>query len=123
MISMNWTYELIGPEMEQYAVSEERLELRIIRARDYWQQQLERGRISEAEGRNMYYLLNTIAQHMEATQNLLEAIGWMYGALGISPEENRRLKAKIQELEIQLQKYRICHDPALHPYIKLRDFG
>jgi len=120
---MDWTYELIGPEMERYAISEERLELRVIQARDYWQQQLERGRISEAEGRNVYYLLNTVAQHLEATQNLLEAIGWMYGVLGISPEENRRLRSKILELELQLQKYRICQDPTLHPYIKLRDFG
>lgn len=118
---MDWTYELIGPELQRFVTSEQRVEARLRSARDYWQKQLDNGRISEREAEVANSLLQAVDAYQEATTQLLEGIGWMYDTLGISPAENKRLRAKIHELEIALDKYRVCGDPRLHPYIKLSD--
>lgn len=118
---MDWAYELIGLELEKYVASKERVEARLKGARDYWQIQLDKGRISEREAEIINGLLGSVAAYQDATKELLEGIGWMYNALGISPEENKRLRAKILELEIALEKYKVVADPRLHPYIKIQD--
>lgn len=118
---MDWAYELIGPELEKYVASEERVEARLKGARDYWQKQLDNGRISEREAEIINGLLQAVGAYQDATNNLLEGIGWMYDTLGISPSENKRLRAKIHELEIALEKYKVVADPRLHPYIQLKD--
>jgi len=118
---MDWTYELIGPELERFVTSEQRVEARLRSARDYWQKQLDNGRISEREADAVNGLLQAVDAYQEATTQLLEGIGWMYDTLGISPAENKRLRARILELEIALEKYKVVRDPSLHPYIKLQD--
>lgn len=119
---MDWAYELIGQELERYVASEQRVERNLQRARDYWQTQLDKGRISEREADVINSLLQSVSAYQDATNYLHEAIGFMYDSLGISPAENKRLRARILELEIALEKYKVCHDPGLHPYIKLSDF-
>lgn len=118
---MDWTNELIGLELEKYVAADRRVGHNLKKARDYWQQQLDRGRISEREAEIINGFLQSVDYYQDATKNLLEGIGWMYGALGISPEENQRLRARIHELEIALEKYRVVRDPRLHPYVKLSD--
>lgn len=118
---MDWTNELIGFELDRYVTAEERVEAHLQRARDYWQLQLDRGRISEREADVVNTLLQSVDAYQEATNALLEGIGWMHETLGISPAENKRLRARILELELQLDKYKVCADPRLHPYVKIKD--
>lgn len=118
---MDWATELIGFELERFVVSEERVSSSLQKARDYWQKQLDRGRISEREADVINGLLQAVDAYQDSTNRLLEGIGWMYDTLGISPAENKRLRSKILELEIALEKYKVVHDPRLHPYIKIRD--
>ena len=118
---MDWAYELIGLELEKYVSAEERVEARLKGARDYWQRQLDNGRITEREAEIVNGLLQAVGAYQDATKHLLEGIGWMYDTLGISPSENKRLRAKIHELEIALEKYKVVADPRLHPYLKIKD--
>ena len=119
---MDWTYDLIGPELERFVTAERRVEYNLKKARDYWQSQLDKGRISEREADVINGLIQSVDTYQETTHGLLEGIGWMYNTLGISPDDIKRLKAKIFELELILDKYRVCRDPSLHPYVKMSDF-
>lgn len=101
---MDWVHELISQELERFVTSEERLKRKLPRSRDYWQSQLDRGRISEREAEAFNGLLQSVSAHLEATQQLLQSIGWAYNALGISPATYRQLKERVRTLEEELGK-------------------
>jgi hypothetical protein len=119
---MDWNI-LIGDEIDAYLRTKQQLELKVERSNEYWQDQLDRGRITEGEGKSMTRLLTAIVDHMNNTEGLLKGIGWVHDTLQASPEEVNQLRRKVKDLELELQKHKVCRDPSLHPYIKLSDFS
>lgn len=119
--------DLIGPELDLFLACRERIEQAIQGQRDYLQQKAGEGKVSQGYLNQMNFLLGAMAQYMEATEKLLQQIGFASHILGNNHQETQRLKVRVGELEEENDRLRyyaksLGGDLTILPYIRRSDY-
>lgn len=120
-------YDLIGKDWQQYVYSDQRLQDTINRERAALAEYAESDKANPRYIAKMNSIFQTVANYMQATENVLEAIMSAREIVGGSYQgqrseyQSRELKEENQKLKLYLQS--MGKDPELVRYMKVKDFS